>query len=181
MFIESRLRNLGNTIEGEFKKAGNYFRSQIDKNNPDPALLYNLGTCLCNQGDLAGALVCFERALLLKPYDSAIRENLNFVRRNLFLPESGTMNSPSEMLVAICQDLRPDEWLLIAFAAWALAGIVGPQIISYLKDTTGSYQEALYYLIGFLFLGLTSSVLLILNTKKLRKKQEEQSELKMAA
>ncbi|WP_430816176.1 L-lactate MFS transporter [Carboxylicivirga sp. RSCT41] len=65
--------------------------------------------------------------------------------------------------------------------AWALAGIVGPQIISYLKDTTGSYQEALYYLIGFLFLGLVSSILLILNTKKLRKKQEEQSELKMAA
>ena len=65
--------------------------------------------------------------------------------------------------------------------AWALAGIAGPQIISYLKDTTGSYQEALFYLIGFLFLGLISSVLLILNTKKLRKKQVEQEKLKMAA
>ncbi|MCU4176665.1 L-lactate MFS transporter [Carboxylicivirga sp. N1Y90] len=65
--------------------------------------------------------------------------------------------------------------------AWALAGIVGPQIISYLKDTTGSYQVALYYLIGFLFLGLVSSILLILNTNKLRKQQVETEELKMAA
>ena len=65
--------------------------------------------------------------------------------------------------------------------AWALAGVTGPQIISYLKDTTGSYQIAIYYLIGFLFVGLISSVLLIVNTKKMRKNQEELAKLKMAA
>ncbi len=56
--------------------------------------------------------------------------------------------------------------------AWAAAGIAGPQIISYLKDSTGSYQVAIYYLIGFLCLGLLSSVLLILNIKKMRAKNE---------
>ena len=108
---------------GNFIEAGKYFRSQIDKDSPDPAMLYNLGTCLCNQGDMAGALVCFERALLLRPYDSAIRENLNFVRRSLFLPESGKIESPTDMMIALCQSLRPDEWLLIVAGAWALAGI----------------------------------------------------------
>ncbi len=65
--------------------------------------------------------------------------------------------------------------------AWALAGITGPQIISYLKDTTGSYQVAIYWLIGFLFLGLLSSVLLIINTKKMRAKQVAEEQLSMAA
>jgi hypothetical protein len=119
--------NLSEAIEaydsGNFGRAAKFFRSKIDKNSPDPALLYNLGTCLCNKGDLAGALVCFERAHLLAPYDSAITENLNFVRRRLFLPEAGKIDGPTEMLIAASQSLRPDEWLLIAAFAWALAGI----------------------------------------------------------
>ena len=108
---------------GNFVSASNFFRSHIIKNSPDPALLYNLGTCLCNEGDLAGALVCFERAHLLAPYDTAITENLNFVRRRLFLPEVNKIDGPTEMLVAASYSLRPDEWLLVAALAWAAAGI----------------------------------------------------------
>ncbi len=108
---------------GEFASAAKFFRSRIIKTSPDPALLYNLGTCLCNEGDLAGALVCFERAHLLTPYDTAISENLNFVRRRLFMPEVGKVDGPAEMLIAASQSLRPDEWLLVALLAWAAAGI----------------------------------------------------------
>ncbi|MCK4981381.1 MAG: hypothetical protein KAS17_00585, partial [Victivallaceae bacterium] len=108
---------------GNFASASKFFRSNISKNSPDPALLYNLGTCLCNEGDLAGALVCFERAHLLAPYDTAITENLNFVRRGLFLPEVDKIDGPTEMLIAASYSLRPDEWLLAAALAWAAAGI----------------------------------------------------------
>ena len=108
---------------GDFSTASNFFRSRIEKNAPDPALLYNLGTCLCNEGDLAGALVCFERAHLLAPYDTAITENLNSVRRRLFLPQINKVDTPTKMLVVGCHSLRPDEWLLIAAIAWAAAGI----------------------------------------------------------
>ncbi len=108
---------------GDFTTASKIFRSHIVKNAPDPALLYNLGTCLCNEGDLAGALVCFERAHLLAPYDTAITENLNFVRRRLFLPQINKIDGPTEMLVVGSHSLRPDEWLLIAAMAWAAAGI----------------------------------------------------------
>ena len=108
---------------GDFAAASKFFRSHISKDAPDPALLYNLGTCLCNEGDLAGALVCFERAHLLAPSDTAVTENLNFVRRRLFLPEVNKLDGPTEMLVAGSHSLRPDEWLLIAAMAWAAAGI----------------------------------------------------------
>jgi len=108
---------------GDFIAASKFFRSRIIKDSPDPALLYNLGTCLCNEGDLAGALVCFERAHLLAPYDTAITENLNFVRRRLFLPEANKIDGPTEMLLAASYSLRPDEWLLVALFAWTAAGI----------------------------------------------------------
>jgi tetratricopeptide (TPR) repeat protein len=114
---------IGAYDSGDFDKAAAFFRSKIDKNAPDPALLYNLGSTLCSKGDLAGALVCFERARLLAPYDSAITENLNFVRRRLFLPEAGKIDGPTEMLIAASRSLRPDQWLLVAAFAWALAGI----------------------------------------------------------
>ena len=109
---------------GDFALAAKFFRSRIIKDSPDPAMLYNLGTCLCNEGDLAGALVCFERAHLLTPYDTATTENLNFVRRKLFIPEVDKVESPAEMLVAASQSLRPDEWLFVAVLAWAAAGII---------------------------------------------------------
>ena len=108
---------------GDFTEAAEFFRSRIIKDSPDPALLYNLATCLCNEGDLAAALVCFERAHLLAPYDTAITENLNFVRRRLFLAEVNKIDGPTEMLLAATYSLRPDEWLLLALSAWAVAGI----------------------------------------------------------
>ncbi|MBU8901213.1 MAG: BatD family protein [Victivallales bacterium] len=108
---------------GDFTEAAEFFRSRIIKDSPDPALLYNLATCLCNEGDLAAALVCFERAHLLAPYDTAITENLNFVRRRLFLEEVNKIDGPTEMLRAATYSLRPDEWLLLALSAWAAAGI----------------------------------------------------------
>jgi tetratricopeptide (TPR) repeat protein len=108
---------------GNFNAASKFFRSKIIKDSPDPALLYNLGTCLCNEADFAGALLCFERAHLLAPYDTSITENLNFVRRRLFMPEVNKIDGPTEMLKAASYSLRPDEWLLIALFAWTAAGI----------------------------------------------------------
>jgi hypothetical protein len=108
---------------GDFDLAADFFRANISKDSPDPALLYNLGTCLCSEGDFAGALVCFERAHLLAPYDTAITENLNFVRRRLFLQPIDKIESPTDMLIAASYSLRPDEWLLVAVFGWMLAGI----------------------------------------------------------
>ncbi len=55
--------------------------------------------------------------------------------------------------------------------AWALAGLVGPLIIAYVKDTTGSYTDTLYVFVGLFFVALVTSVLMLANIKKIKTSQ----------
>ncbi len=55
--------------------------------------------------------------------------------------------------------------------AWALAGLVGPLIIAYVKDTTGSYTGTLYVFVGLFFVALVTSVLMLANIKKIKTSQ----------
>jgi nitrate/nitrite transporter NarK len=34
--------------------------------------------------------------------------------------------------------------------AWGIAGVVGPQLISYIRDSTGEYTSALYIIAGIM-------------------------------
>ncbi|MDD3702845.1 MAG: BatD family protein [Victivallaceae bacterium] len=104
---------------GDFNAAAEYFRSRLDAQRPNPAILYNLGNALCQSGDLAGSLVCYEKAHLLAPRDNDIIENLNFVRRQLMQPEVGQIRNPYDLLIHIVEMFRPDQWLLVAAAAWS--------------------------------------------------------------
>lgn len=55
--------------------------------------------------------------------------------------------------------------------AWALAGLAGPMIIAYVKDTTGSYTGTLYVFVGLFFIALITSVLMLRNIKQIQQKQ----------
>lgn len=55
--------------------------------------------------------------------------------------------------------------------AWALAGLAGPIIIAYVKDSTGSYTGTLYVFIGLFFVALLTSLLMLKNVKSIQKKQ----------
>jgi OFA family oxalate/formate antiporter-like MFS transporter len=55
--------------------------------------------------------------------------------------------------------------------AWALAGLVGPIIIAYVKDTTGSYTGTLYVFVGLFVVALITSILMLANIKKIKTKQ----------
>lgn len=99
--------------KGNFVKAQEICLKNIDAANPSPAWLYNLGNAYTQEGKLAQAVVSYERALLLNPRDQDILQNLNFVRRLLFLPEVYQTQTPFELIIYIRDILRPDEWLLI--------------------------------------------------------------------
>ena len=103
--------------KGSFKKAGEICTERIEKMSPNPAWLYNLGDCYYREGNMAKAMVCFQRALLLAPRDSDILQNLNHVRGKLFLPELYTAGTPVELIVYLRDIFRPDEWLLICSIA----------------------------------------------------------------
>lgn len=53
--------------------------------------------------------------------------------------------------------------------AWALAGLVGPIIIAYVKDMTGSYVGTLYVFVGLFFVALVTSLWMLVDIKKLQK------------
>ena len=96
------------------------YKSQIDPNNPDPAWLYNLGNCAVQKGNLPQALLYYEQARRLDPGDSDIRENLNFVRRKLLLPEIGESGTPIDSLENFRDSFRPDTWMLIIAITWSM-------------------------------------------------------------
>ena len=53
--------------------------------------------------------------------------------------------------------------------AWAAAGLVGPTLIAYTKEITGSYHDALYIFIVFLVIAFFISLLMIANIRKIEK------------
>ncbi|PLY05057.1 MAG: MFS transporter [Arcobacter sp.] len=55
--------------------------------------------------------------------------------------------------------------------AWAAAGLVGPLIISIVKDMTGSYSQTLYVFAGFFVIALVVSIFMLINIKSIQKKK----------
>ncbi|MCP3967800.1 MAG: tetratricopeptide repeat protein [Lentisphaerae bacterium] len=140
---------------GDFSAAAKFFRSRIDSTKPDPALLYNLGNCLSQEGDDAGALVCFERARLLNPDDDAIIDKLNYVRRKFYQPLADTARNPQELVISTRNSLRPDQWFLIAMFAWAGAGIV----LAFRRKLTANKMVILLGLCGIVFTACISALI----------------------
>ncbi len=53
--------------------------------------------------------------------------------------------------------------------AWAAAGLVGPLIISMVKDSTGSYSQTLYVFSVFFIIAFIISILMLINIQKIKK------------
>ncbi len=134
---------------GDFAKSADYYRQHLNMSSPDPAILYNLANCLYQQGEPAQALVLYERARLLSPRDSDIKENLNLVCRKLMLPETGILENPRDLIVNVRDMLRPDEWALAGAVLWACAGII---LAFRRKFISRSNLVAVLSVVGLLFL-----------------------------
>lgn len=106
-----------------FKEAENFYREKLNPKHPNPAILYNLGNCLFQQGKFPEALICYEQAKRLDPSDTDIIENLNYIRRKLMLPEVGKADNPLDSLENFRDNFRPDTWLLFAALTWSLCWI----------------------------------------------------------
>jgi tetratricopeptide (TPR) repeat protein len=118
VLINSSSQALTAYDNGEFRRTAEYYYNQLEQQEPDPALLYNLGNCFSRLEDYPRAAVCYERALLLDPSNSDIIENLNYVKRKLFLPQLGMPSNPTELIFNLRNQLRPDQWLAIAAVLW---------------------------------------------------------------
>ncbi|MXR52534.1 MFS transporter [Halovenus sp. WSH3] len=61
-----------------------------------------------------------------------------------------------------------------ALTAWALAGVAGPQIASFILETTGGYTQALYIMNGALVVGLLTVLVLRRQIGKLQAESDAQ-------
>ncbi|GAA4825768.1 L-lactate MFS transporter [Algivirga pacifica] len=66
--------------------------------------------------------------------------------------------------------------------AKAAAGLIGPQIAAYVRETTGSYEQTMYIFAGMFAIGIVVSLLMQRNIKQIQKEnaQKEAEELKVA-
>lgn len=60
----------------------------------------------------------------------------------------------------------------LLLTAWSMAGIVGPMVVAYVRDATGSYTLSFYLFAGLLLLALATSVAMTLNLRKIRQENE---------
>jgi tetratricopeptide (TPR) repeat protein len=87
-------------------------------------LLYNLGNCAFQRGDYGASIARYEQARRLKPRDSDIVENLNFVRGQLQLAPIRNADDPLSVMAGVRDYLRPDEWLRLAALGWFVCWVL---------------------------------------------------------
>ncbi|MGL1887150.1 MAG: OFA family MFS transporter [Reichenbachiella sp.] len=56
--------------------------------------------------------------------------------------------------------------------AWAAAGLVGPQLAAYIRESTGSYEQTMYIFAGLFVLALVVSILVQFNIKSIKKENK---------
>lgn len=140
---------------GNFKQAEEICHANLNSETPSPDWLYNLGNTCVQEGKLADALVYYKRALLLDPRDQDILQNLNYVRRLLYLPELYQTKTPLELLTYLRDMLRPDEWLLMASIMFFALFIV---IAFRRKISYYSFISASLILLSLIIIGIGVSI-----------------------
>ncbi len=138
--------------KGDFEAAAAIFSERLVESPEDPYLLYDVGCCLYRMGRLSEALYFFEKANMLAPRDSDIRENMNHTRRKLDIGEKGTADSPAEMAARFRDMLRPDEWLLFAAASSLL-------LFAALSRRRRMSSEQLWALSAIIVLGFSAALM----------------------
>ena len=102
----------------------------------DPALYFNLGNSCYRMGELAQAVLWYERARRLAPGDPDIRTNLRIAMEDLGLIDAererqlAAQATPLTLFRAWLRSRRLDQWRTLALAAyWASALLALPALL----------------------------------------------------
>lgn len=63
--------------------------------------------------------------------------------------------------------------------AWSAAGVVGPLLVAWVRETTGAYSRTLYLFGGVFVAALAVSLLLVLDIRKLKKETQQPAEARI--
>lgn len=110
---------------GDYKSAATLYQMMLDE-QPDATLYYNLGNAQFKQGELAQAILCYERALRLRPNYPDAQYNLQFAQSRITdnITEQDFFLSSWVRAVRNSQSESTWIWLSICLFILALAGIL---------------------------------------------------------
>lgn len=121
--IEGATKEAADKLYGseKYEEAAKYYESLITNCGVASELYYNLGNCYYKLDDIPHAILNYERALLLNPGDTDIRENLAIARGKTI----DKVTPPSEMFFVswwhnLVNMMSISEWMWVAVFAFIL-------------------------------------------------------------
>lgn len=134
---------------GQAARAIPIYRDILEHDGASPELLLNLGNASFRAGDVGGAVLAYERALLLAPRQAEVLANLRLVRREANLPA----DEPG-LARWIADQLSMDGWavgLLAALTAMSivlLAGLLRGDRVAGVRTTPTTARAAAILLLA---------------------------------
>ena len=144
---------------------------QVLVEQPAPEVYYNLGNAYFKQGELAQAILAYERALRLKPSFKDAKHNLQFAQSRIIDNIEDTQSFfLSNWLKAVRNALRQRVWIIVSISLFILA-LLGFFIFAF-SQTIGLRKTAFYISI----VSLIISVVACVNAGSLYQRDTQRSE-----
>ncbi len=101
--------------DGDYEKAIGFYNSILENGQHSAALYFNLGNAYYKLNEIASSIYYYEKALLLKPNDPEILNNLGYAQNMTLdaietIPETGL----SKIYKSITNKLSFDQWAYLA-------------------------------------------------------------------
>lgn len=128
--------------EGNYMEAAVLYE-QVLVEQPAPEVYYNLGNAYFKQGELAQAILAYERALRLKPSFKDAKHNLQFAQSRIIDNIEDTHSFfLSNWLKAVRNALRQRVWIIVSISLFILA-LLGFFVFAF-SQTIGLRKTAFY-------------------------------------
>ncbi len=147
--------------DGNYIDAAAAYEYMLQETN-SAQLYYNIGNAYFRQNELAKAILNYERALRLKPYDKDVRYNLEFAQSRIIdnIEEKDAFFI-SEWMTSLRNLLNESMWSIISIVLFLLA-IAGAFIFAFSRNIalrkTGFHTAWLTLLLSLCCLGFSASL-----------------------
>ena len=106
--------------EGRYEEAATIYQAMLDE-QPNATLYYNLGNARFKQGELAQAILNYERALRLEPNHKDAKYNLAFAQSRITDNIAEQDFFLSAWVRTVRNQLRESTWLILSICLFILA------------------------------------------------------------
>ena len=155
--------------EGRYDDAAALYQAVLNE-QPDAQVYYNLGNVRYKQGELAQAILCYERALRLRPNYADAKYNLQFAQSRITdnIPEQDFF--VSAWTRAVRNSLSEQVWMWLSVGFFSLMLIA---LLLFLLGRTPELRKATFHIA---WLALLFSVIAGLNAESLHRRDTLRAE-----